>query len=423
MNDAALIDALRSAQDRYAVRNPSSRAQWRLAALAMPGGNTRTILYFDPFPICMVRGEGCHLFDADGHRYVDLLGEYTVGIYGHSNAIIRAAIVDALNGGISLSAHNEAEIRLAHLIRERYRSMELVRFTNSGTEANLMAIATAIAFTGRRRILVFAGAYHGSVLKFGGAPSAINVPYDFLIAPYNDLEATRTLLRAHAGELAAVLVEPMLGSAGCIPGDPSFLAMLAQESRAAGALLIFDEIQTARLSAGGRQALLGIRPDLTTLGKYHGGGLSFGAFGGRAEVMSLYDPRNPKHLSHAGTFNNNVLSMAAGYAGLSQVATAEALDRLNRRGDALREELTRLFADTGTGLRVSGLGSLLTLHAGGTPSPNPAAGALLFFDLLERGFYTATRGLVALSLAIEDRHIGEFVEAMREIVASRAGLL
>ena len=161
MNDAALSDALRSAKERYAARNPSSRAQWESAARAMPGGNTRTILYFDPFPLCMLRGEGCHLFDADGHRYVDLLGEYTAGIFGHSHPVIRAAIVDALNGGISLSAHNAAENRLANLIRERYASMELVRFTNSGTEANLMAIATAIAFTGRRRILVFAGAYHG----------------------------------------------------------------------------------------------------------------------------------------------------------------------------------------------------------------------------------------------------------------------
>ena len=423
MSSTELSDALFSAKAQYAARNPSSRAQWQSASRAMPGGNTRTILYFDPFPLCMVRGEGCQLFDADGHRYVDLLGEYTAGIFGHSNSVIRAALIDALNNGISLSAHNEAEIRLANLIRDRYASMELVRFTNSGTEANLMAIATAIAFTGRRRILVFAGAYHGSVLKFGGAPSPINVPHDFLIAPYNDIDAARTLLRRHAGELAGVLVEPMLGSAGCIPGDPPFLHMLADETRAAGALLIFDEIQTSRLSAGGRQALLGIRPDLTTLGKYHGGGLSFGAFGGRADVMSLYDPRNAQHLSHAGTFNNNVLSMAAGFAGLSAVATAEALDGLNRRGDLLREELGRLFAETGSGLRASGLGSLLTLHAGAGPASNAEAGALVFFDLLERGFYAAPRGLIALSLAIEDSHIAAFLEAMRELLAKRAGLL
>jgi glutamate-1-semialdehyde 2,1-aminomutase len=336
--------------------------------------------------------------------------------------VIRSAVIDALGAGISLSAHNAYEIRLANLLRERYASMELVRFTNSGTEANLMAIATSIAFTGRRRILVFGGAYHGSVLKFGGAPAPINVPHDFLIAPYNDIEATRTLIRANAAGLAAVLVEPMLGSAGCIPGDPEFLYMLAEEARDAGAMLIFDEIQTARLSAGGRQALLGIRPDLTTLGKYHGGGLSFGAFGGRAELMSLYDPRTPGHVSHAGTFNNNVLSMAAGVAGLSAVATAESLDRLNRRGDWLREELTRLFAESRAPLRVTGLGSLLNIHAGGVPSSDATAGALVFFDLLERGFYMAPRGLIALSLAVGDDHVQSFLDAMRDLLASRWGL-
>ena len=423
MNDTALTGALSSAKEQYAARNPSSRARWQSASRAMPGGNTRTILYFDPFPLCMVRGETCHLFDADEHRYVDLLGEYTAGIFGHSNPVIRSAVIGALDDGISLSGHNDAESRLAHLIQERYASIELVRFTNSGTEANLMAIATSIAFTGRRRIMVFGGAYHGSVLKFGGAPSPINLPHDFLVAPYNDVDAVRTLLRGNARELAGVLVEPMLGSGGCIPGDPAFLEMLAEEARAAGAMLIFDEIQTSRLSAGGRQALLGIRPDLTTLGKYHGGGLSFGAFGGRADVMSLYDPRNAGHLSHAGTFNNNVLSMAAGYAGLSSVATAEALDGLNRRGDSLREALDALFAESRAGLSVSGLGSLLNLHAGGVPSSNATANALLFFDLLERGFYCAPRGLIALSLAIDDSHIRDFLAAMRDILTVRAGLL
>jgi glutamate-1-semialdehyde 2,1-aminomutase len=286
-----------------------------------------------------------------------------------------------------------------------------------------MAIATSIAFTGRRRIMVFGGAYHGSVLKFGGAPSPINVPHDFLLAPYNDIEAARTLLRENARELAGVIVEPMLGSGGCIPGDPAFLSMLAEETRAAGAMLIFDEIQTSRLSGGGRQALLGIRPDLTTLGKYHGGGLSFGAFGGRADVMSLYDPRTPGHLSHAGTFNNNVLSMSAGYAGLSTVATADALGVLNRRGDLLRQALEALFAETRSEVRVSGLGSLLNLHAGGVSSSDATGNALLFFDLLERGFYCAPRGFIALSLAIDDSHIRDFLAAMRGILTIRAGLL
>jgi glutamate-1-semialdehyde 2,1-aminomutase len=419
---AALADALASLQRRYAARNPLSRARFESAARAMPGGNTRTILYFDPFPLCMVRGEDCHVIDADGHRYVDLLGEYSAGIYGHSHPVIRAAVNAALNGGISLSSHNDVESRLANLLRERYASMELVRFTNSGTEANLMALATAIAFTGRRRIMVFGGGYHGSVLSFGKTPSPINVPHDFIVAPYNDIEASRGLIRGSAAELAAILVEPMLGSGGCIPGDPEFLRMLAEEARPAGALLIFDEIQTARLSGGGRQALLGIRPDLTTLGKYHGGGLSFGAFGGRADVMSQYDPRKSAHLSHPGTFNNNVLSMAAGYAGLSSVATAPALEALNRRGDSLRDGLEALFAEARVGLRVSGLGSLLNIHTGPHSAHHSPAGDLLFFELLERGFYLAPRGLIALSLAVEESHIRDFLAAMRDIVTARAAL-
>jgi glutamate-1-semialdehyde 2,1-aminomutase len=156
----SLGEALTAAKARYALRRPASRAEWHSAARVMPGGNTRTILYFDPFPICMAGGSGCTLVDVDGIRYVDLLGEYTAGIYGHSNAVIAAAVTEALHNGLNLSAHNRAEIRLASLICTRYPSIELVRFTNSGTEANLLALATAAAFTGRDRMLVFEGAYH-----------------------------------------------------------------------------------------------------------------------------------------------------------------------------------------------------------------------------------------------------------------------
>ncbi len=388
----------------------------------MPGGNTRTILFFDPFPICMARGEGCRLQDADGHEYVDLLGEYTAGIYGHSNPVIQQAVIDALKNGLSLSAHNRAELRLATLIRERYPSIELVRFTNSGTEANLMAIATAVAFTKRPRVLVFGGAYHGSLLKFGDTPSPINVPHSFLIAPYNDIEAARSLIRRHADELACILVEPMLGSGGCIPGDPEFLNLLAQEARSAGALLIFDEIQTSRLSSGGRQALLGMSPDLTTLGKYHGGGLSFGAFGGRSDIMSLYDPRRAGHLAHAGTFNNNVLSMSAGYAGLSALLTPQALDALNQRGERLRNDLNALFTEFHSPLSATGLGSLMNFQFGGEPSLGKAAISLLFFDLLERGYYCAPRGFIALSLPIDEAILARFLDAMRDVLRARLGI-
>ena len=149
----ALCEALAAAKACYAERRPASRAEWQSAARVMPGGNTRTILYFDPFPVCMTGGSGCNLVDVDGIRYIDLLGEYTAGIYGHSNPVIQAAVIEALRNGLSLSAHNPAEVRLASLICARYPSIERVRFTNSGTEANLLALATATAFTGRERVL------------------------------------------------------------------------------------------------------------------------------------------------------------------------------------------------------------------------------------------------------------------------------
>jgi glutamate-1-semialdehyde 2,1-aminomutase len=411
---------LAAAKERYIQRNPQSLQRWKFAATSLPGGNTRTVLFFEPFPLCMARGEECLLFDVDGHSYIDFLGEFTAGIYGHSNPSIREATIAALQNGLSLSSHNATEAELASLIRGRFKSMELLRFTNSGTEANIMALATASAVTRRQRFLVFENAYHGSVLSFGKPASPLNLPYQFEIARYNDTEGVRSLLRQDGRTLAAVLVEPMLGAGGCIPGDPEFLGMLATEAKAAGALLIFDEIQTSRLSPGGRQELLGIRPDLTTLGKYFGGGLSFGAFGGRREVMSRFDPRETDHLQHPGTFNNNVMSMSAGLVGLRDVLTPEVLASLNILGDSLRESLNDLFNALGTSLYVTGLGSIMNLHARTDRDRIRMMRELLFFELLERGFYIAPRGLITLSIPVTRKMTRELVDAVREILESKA---
>ena len=250
------------------------------------------------------------------------------------------------------------EARLARLIVERFPSLDLVRFTNSGTEANLMAVATAIAATGRPKVLVFDGAYHGGILYFGGGGIPINAPHQWVLGQYNDAAGAAALARAHAGELACILVEPMLGSGGCIPGEPGFLQALRDVATETGAMLIFDEVMTSRMSAGGQQARLGITPDLTTLGKYIGGGMSFGAFGGRRDIMDRYDPRRADALPHAGTFNNNVLTMAAGVAGLTELFTPAAADALFARGEALRTRLNALSP----AMQWTGLGSLLTAH-------------------------------------------------------------
>jgi len=408
--------SLAAAKARYVERNPKSLQRWQFATKSMPGGNTRTVLFFDPFPLCMDRAEEARLFDVDDHEYHDLLGEYSAGIYGHSHPVIKEALNSALGSGLVLSAHNVLEAELARLICTRFESVELLRFTNSGTEANIMALATAVAITRRKRILVFEGAYHGSVLSFADQPSVTNLPHDFVVAPYNDVKHVRGLVAKIGHELAAVLVEPMLGAGGCTPADPAFLSMLASEARRVGALLIFDEIQTSRLSLGGRQQLLGIRPDLTTLGKYFGGGLTFGAFGGRRDLMSHYDPRRRDHLSHPGTFNNNILSMAAGLAGLSQVLTAEALEGLNARGDRLRDALNEKFDELGANMYVTGLGSIMNVHVRADRRYARAARELLFFSLLERGFYMASRGLITLSLPVTDTTISLFVSAVGEVI-------
>jgi len=427
----SLDQALAQSIERYRARNPVSALQLEHAAEVLPGGNTRSVLFQSPFPPVMVRGVGCWLWDADGHKLLDALGEFTAGLYGHSAAPIRDAIVAALDGGISLSSHTHREVELAREIVHRFPSMQLLRFTNSGTEANLLALAVAIAHTGRRKVRVFDGAYHGGVLSFGGAAGSVNVPHDWLRAPYNDLEAVAEHVKHDGDQIAAILVEPMLGSGGCIPGTPQFLQGLRRLADDCGALLVFDEVMTSRLSLGGRQAQLGVLPDLTTLGKYFGGGLSFGAFGGRRDLMQRFDPRRPDALGHAGTFNNNVLSMAAGLAGLRELWTPAAVEALNRRGERLRERCNALFDRHALALQCTGLGSLMTLHATDRPlrcyadlaGADPRVKDLIYFGLLERGVFMARRGFIALSLPFGDAELELFVAALDDVLSSYAAVL
>src|SRR5262249_49841841 len=233
--------ALAEAEELYRAHNPKSLAQHREACAAMPGGNTRSAIYVDPFPLTIARGEGARLWDIDGHEYVDFLSGFTPGIYGHSHPAICRAIEGALEGGLNFGAHNAAEARFAAAICARFPSIELVRFTNSGTEANLMAVSAARAITGRGKILVFKGGYHGGVFYVRRHGSALNAPFDFLLGHYNALAAVEALVQPHRGELAAILIEPMQGTTGCIAAEYPFLAGLRALADEAGALLIYDE--------------------------------------------------------------------------------------------------------------------------------------------------------------------------------------
>lgn len=431
-NARGLDETLHQARVDFAAHNPRSAALYAEAASLMPGGNTRTVLFYDPFPLVMVRGEGSRLFDADGHEYLDFLGEYSAGLYGHSHPAIRAALDRALDEGINLGAHTVVEVELARALRARFPAMELLRFTNSGTEANLMAVAAARAETGRTHFMVFEGAYHGAGLAFPDASgSPANLPFEFVVAPYNDIERTTALIRRHAGSLCAVIVEPMLGAGGCICATPEFLRALRAETAGSGALLILDEVMTSRLSPGGLQQVHSIVPDLTTLGKYLGGGMSFGAFGGRAHIMRRFDPRQPGALPHAGTFNNNVLSMRAGFAGLTKVLTPTAITALNEAGDALRDRLNELCRARRARLQFTGRGSLMTahFHAGPIRSPRDLAVAdphlkeLLFFHLLSCGIYSARRAMFTLSLPLTAADRQRLVDAVASFLGCHADFL
>ena len=423
--------ALAAVVERYTARTPQSAARYTEACRSMPGGNTRTVLHHDPYPVTITRGEGCSVWDADGNHYRDFLGEYTAGIYGHSNPHIRAAVRAALDDGVVLCAPNRFEVELAALMCERFPSCERVRFTNSGTEGNLMSLGLARAATGRSHVMVFDGAYHGGVLYFTTAASPVNAPYPIVFGAYNDIERTRGIIDAHAHELAAIIVEPMQGGGGGIVADAEFLRGLREAADRHGIVLVFDEVMTSRLSSGGLQKRIGVTPDLSSFGKYIGGGLTFGAFGGRADLMDRFDPRRPDALPHAGTFNNNVLTMAAGLTGLRDIYTPEVAERHNARGDRFRDDLNALAAKHDFPLLATGLGSIVCIHlqrqpvrrAADTAHSDPRARALFHLEMHAAGYYMARRGFISLSLPLEETDYDGFQATAGEFMGNYAGLM
>lgn len=414
----------------FVAKRPKTAALHERAKAVMPGGNTRTVLYSAPFPIRAERAEGCTIWDVDGHSYLDLVGEYSAGIYGHSNPRIRKAVNDALAQGLNMGAHHTREVIFAEAVTSRF-DLDLVRFTNSGTEANMMALAAARCFTGRKKIMPMEGGYHGGTLYFSHGASPVNAPFDCVLARFNDIEKTRALIVQHADDLAAVILEPMLGGGGCLPAAPEFLAMLREETARRGIVLVFDEVMSSRLHPKGLSAKYGIQPDIKTLGKYIGGGMSFGAFGGSHAIMEQFDPSRPNALPHAGTFNNNTLTMTAGHVGLTEIFTAEACVALNERGEELRRAINDLCMGYQAAFQATGVGSMITLHpiAGSIVKPEDADRAdkrlkrLLYLYLLDQGIYIAERGFMALSLVVSAVDRQRLLDALESFIKRYRHLL
>ena len=392
----------------------------------MPGGSTRSVLDFPPFPFRVASASASRLVDVDGFGYVDLLGDYSSGLLGHDPGPVGSAVTAALERGWSYGGVHTDEVRFAEAIVDRFPSIDQVRFTNSGTEANLMAIQLARHHTGRDRIVVADLAYHGGLLYFGHGGEALLPPFDFARLEYNDLDGVAATVD---DTCAAVLIEPMMGAAGCIPATDEFLRALRSRCDETGSLLVFDEVMTSRTAFGGQQSRCGVLPDLTTLGKYLAGGMTFGAFGGRADVMAAFDPARGGELTHGGTFNNNVVSMAAGAAASGELLTEAVLDELFARGESLHARLSDLFEASPLPFCVTGLGSLMNVHAvtGPVHSPrdlahlDPELRELLFHELLERGVYLAARGYIALTSAFTDDDADLVVAATTDALAAIAG--
>src|SRR4051812_45169316 len=418
-----------NARRAFSDRNPESRRSFDEACKVLPGGHTRTILSHPPFPLTFVAGHGAVLVDADGHEYLDLLGDYTAGLFGHSERRVLDAVVDATSNLAAVGGIHPHESNLARLMCSRF-GLDRVRFTNSGTEANLMAITTALQFTGRRKVMVFFGGYHGGVLYFASGAAPWNAPYDFVIAPYNDLVGTTALIDEHASELGAVLVEPMLGSGGCLVADAEFLQGTFNAARRVGAVCIADEVMTSRHGAHGLARILGAQADVTTYGKYIGGGFSFGGFGGRAELLDQFDTTKPNYVGHAGTFNNNIATMSAGCAVLGEVFTTEVAEAHTARGDEFRANVEAVVGKHALPVCVTGFGSMMSLHARATPPRNGTESSdrdwalqeLIFLGLYERGIYIAPRGMINLSLPLTDDELSRALDALDDcLTAIEAG--
>jgi glutamate-1-semialdehyde 2,1-aminomutase len=433
----------------YRRTTPASSALHERAVKAMPGGTTRTTTYFDPYPLYIDRGEGCRIWDVDGVERIDMLGNYTAMILGHAHPKVVEAINRQAARGTAFAAANPIEVELATILCERVPSLDLVRFCNSGTEATMFAMRLARAFTGRPNIARIEGGYHGThdyaevsthpaPAEAGpperptAAPDSIGTPQWALegsvVLPFNNPEAAERILReeAHRDSVAAVILEPIIGAGGVIAATNEFIERLRSVTRELGMLLIFDEVISLRVAPGGAQQLYGVTPDLTTLGKIIGGGLPVAAFGGRADVMELMDPRRRPNLPQGGTYNGNPLGMAAGVAAMKEL-TPDVYEDLNRKGARVKDQLTEVFASHDMPAQVNCAGSLLAIHFTDVPvtdyrtraTSNDAITHDFFLALVNHGVLMAPRAMGALSTPMAEHDIQEFVDAVDAVIAEQ----
>lgn len=394
----------------FRASTPGSEAVFHRATAVLPGGETRSVTYHPPYPVILVEGHGAELLDADGNIYLDLVNNYTSLIHGNAYPPAVAAASAALAGGAVFPSPHERQLELAELLVGRVPGVERVRFTNSGTEASVLAARLARRATGRAKLMLFDGAYHGS------SPPLLAEDPDVVTVAYNDVDAVRAAL---TDDVAAVFAEPFLGAGGVLPGQPGFLRAVAELARARGALFVLDEVQSLRNGPHGEQGRLGLRPDITVLGKLIGGGLPIGAIGGAEHLLRLTAATTEGHLHHSGTFNGHLAAAAAGTVTLRHL-DGPAIDRLDHHARRLATAITDAGARAGLPVSVTRAGSILNVHLSPTPpqdvrqaratAETPLLAALHLALLLE-GIYATPRGMINLSTVLGEDDLTRTVKA------------
>ena len=429
--------------DRYLADTPVSRQKQANAEKYLPGGSSRGTAYFAPHPHFIERGEGHYIHDVDGNRLLDFMINATSLVLGHAHPDVTRAIQEQAARGTAFTGPTDPQVRMAKILTERVPSLDLVRFTNSGTEGTMMAIRAARAFTDREKIAKFEGGYHGSheyvsvsvrpplgkldpsgptpIPEYSGMPRS--VLDQVIVLPYNDLEWCERVLRSNAGDIACLIMEPVVSSFGYLAGDIEFLRGLRELTSELGIVLIYDEVQSFRIAPGGAQETLGVIPDMTALGKIIGGGTPVGAFGGRADIMELFDPTRSGSIPHAGTFNANPVTMAAGEVVMKHL-TSEVYERMNALGGQLRAKLRAVFDEFETPAQVTGIGSLFGIHFTSerivdyrtVVRSDQLMGRALFIGLLNEGVLLQTGTAGALNSLTTEAEVDTLVDATRRVV-------
>ena len=446
MTKQDISDSLRAERARYVGSNGGSGAKHQEARRWLPGGDSRNSIYWGPFPIYVSRAEGSRIVDVDGNERVDFINNMTTLILGHRHPAVIDALREQLERGVSYPAPTPLVVEWGELMCERVASLDKVRFVNSGTEATLNAVRAARAFSGKNLLAKCEGAYHGnhdavqiSVTPAVGmagdaeSPDAVLMTRgmtprsadEIVIMPYNDLENAERVIREHADELAAVIVEPINGQCGMVPAEPEFLEGLRRLTSELGILLIFDEVIAFRASRGGAQEFYGVTPDLTCFGKVIGGGLPVGAFGGREDIMSMWDPSQPggPQVSHAGTFNGNPMTAAAGVATLRELSV-EVYEDLAVKGEYLRGKLQDVISDMEAPMGVTGATSLFGIQATSEVVRDYRSYAtndgelleMVFMGMMNEGYLVSSKCAGNVSSAHTYEELDGFVEAFERVL-------